>query len=366
MSLTTITTPPPHARRRRRALTAVAALLLASGLAACGSDGSGSDAAPATTAGRSSEATADAKAFPVTIEHKYGSTELTEAPKRVVVVGLTDQDAFIALGTKPVATTEWFGEEDGAIWPWATEAADALPGDEPEVLEDVDGINFEKIASLRPDVIVGLYSGMTEEDYGKLSDLAPTVAQPGDHADFGIPWQESTHTVGQILGKVDEADALVADVEAHIAEARKDHPELEGKSAAMAMPYEGIYVYGDDDPRSRFLTALGMEVPREIAAAAGKDFGGNLSLEKATALDVDVLVWIDPQIAEGALGGPLYSKLAVHTEGREVLLDSEAKDSLGGATSFVTVLSLPFLVDGLVPRLAQAVDGDPATKVAGQ
>ncbi len=36
-------------------------------------------------------------------------------------------------------------------------------------------------------------------------------------------------------------------------------------------------------------------------------------------------------------------------------------DPLGGATSFVSVLSLPFLIDELVPRLAAAVDGDPAT-----
>jgi iron complex transport system substrate-binding protein len=44
----------------------------------------------------------------------------------------------------------------------------------------------------------------------------------------------------------------------------------------------------------------------------------------------------------------------VHTKGREVFLDSY-DDPLGGATSFVSVLSLPFLLDGLVPQLAEAV-----------
>ena len=38
-------------------------------------------------------------------------------------------------------------------------------------------------------------------------------------------------------------------------------------------------------------------------------------------------------------------------------------DPLGGATSFVSVLSLPYLLDGLVPMLSAAVDGDPATEV---
>ena len=36
---------------------------------------------------------------------------------------------------------------------------------------------------------------------------------------------------------------------------------------------------------------------------------------------------------------------------------------LAGASSFVTALTLPYLLDNLVPMLASAVDGDPATKV---
>ena len=38
-------------------------------------------------------------------------------------------------------------------------------------------------------------------------------------------------------------------------------------------------------------------------------------------------------------------------------------ETLGEATSFQTVLSLPTLLDGLVAMLAAAVDGDPVTQV---
>ena len=48
-------------------------------------------------------------------------------------------------------------------------------------------------------------------------------------------------------------------------------------------------------------------------------------------------------------------------EGREVPVANLSE--LGSATSFQTVLSLPILLDGLVPMLAAAVDGDPATPV---
>jgi ABC-type Fe3+-hydroxamate transport system substrate-binding protein len=98
----------------------------------------------------------------------------------------------------PVGVTDWMGFENG-IGPWAQEAAKAA-GDPPELLTNTDGIRFEKIAALRPDVI--------------------------------------------------------GDLEARIAKAREEHPEFAGRSASMAMAYEGIWVYGPDDPRSRLLTDL--------------------------------------------------------------------------------------------------------------
>jgi iron complex transport system substrate-binding protein len=122
-------------------------------------------------------------------------------------------------------------------------------------------------------------------------------------------------------------------------------------------------VYGPEDPRSRLLTALGFELPAGLREVTGDEFGGNLSEERADMLDGDVIIWLDADDAQGALGGPLYETLAVHTEGREVFLDS-FDDPLGAATSFITPLSLPFILDGLVPRLAAAIDGDPTTDVA--
>lgn len=310
--------------------------------------------APAPT----SEAAAGA-AFPVTIEHKYGSTTLTEAPERIVTVGLIDHDALLALGIAPVGTTEWFGGYPGAIWPWAQDKlGDAIP----EVLGDSSTVNFEKIAALKPDAILALYAGITKEDYDLLTKIAPTVAQPAAYVDYGIPWQELTRTVGKVVGKAGEADALVVGVEQRFEQIRQEHPEFTGATAIVATPYEGIWVYGAEDVRGRFLTSLGLKLPEELQEVTGTEFGGNLSMERADLLDVDVIVWLDAADANGPLGGPVYASLDVHTQGREVHLSSFS-DPLGGATSFVSVLSLPFLLDGLVPRLAAAIDGDPNTVV---
>ena len=101
---------------------------------------------PADTDDASAATAADAH-FPVTIPHKYGSTTIEEIPQRIAVVGLTEQDALLALGVAPVAVTDWFGGYEYAAWPWAQ----PLLGDAaPVVLDDTEGIAFEQIAALRP------------------------------------------------------------------------------------------------------------------------------------------------------------------------------------------------------------------------
>lgn len=306
---------------------------------------------------------ADSSTFPVTLDHKYGSTTITAKPERIVTVGLTDHDALLALGIVPVGTTEWFGGYPGSIWPWAQDEWAALGGEVPEAVGG-ESINLEKIASLQPDLILALYSGLKQEEYDLLTQIAPTVAQPADYVDYGIPWQELTLTAGKAVGQADAAQALVDEVEARFAQVQADHPEFVGATAVATMAWQGIYLYGPQDIRSRLLTALGFVLPEGIAEITGSTFGGNLSMERADLLDTDVIIWIDPQEAKGELGGPVYQALPVHTEGREVLLSSDDELAIGGATSFVSVLSLPYLLDNLVPMLVAALDGDPATAAA--
>jgi iron complex transport system substrate-binding protein len=336
--------------------TLLLAGLTALALAACGDDDESS------TGSSSPRESAEPAAFPVTIDHKYGSTTIEEAPERVAVVGLREQDALLGLGIVPVATSEWYGEHPGAIFPWARdELGDAEP---PIVLSYKDGIEVEKVAATRPDLIIGVYSGMTKKEYETLSRLAPVVAQPKGLPDYGSSWQQETLMTGQAVGKPEEAQKLVEESEALIAKAAEENPDFAGQQAAIVSDYQGVFVYGPQDVRSRFLEELGFQYPPELADAFPDEFGGQLSEERMDALDVGTLVWFaDGDRTEKELrSDSLYKDLTVRKEGRDVFI--AADDRVYDATSFVSVLSMPTLLDELVPRLAAAADGDPSTPTA--
>jgi len=301
-------------------------------------------------------------AYPVTIEHKYGSTTIDKFPERIVLVGLVEQDAMLALGVVPVATSEWYGGRPGAIFEWATDKLGSAPV--PVVLDSVN-INFEQIATLRPDLIVGLYAGLTQEVYDTLSKIAPTVAQPREYVDYGIPWQELTRKIGLIVGKSAEAEALIAQVDADFAAAREAHPEFEGKTGVVSSTWgfsEGnYYAYHSQDPRNRFMTSLGFTIPAEVDKLAGQEYGATISLERLDIVDTNALVWItlgEKEVSEQR-SMPVYSKIKAAKEGRDIFLTED--DPLYDALNFNTVLSIPFAIEKLVPLLAAAVDGDPTT-----
>jgi iron complex transport system substrate-binding protein len=340
-------------------LATLAVLLIAAPLAACGSD----DPEPATRASADGAAPEPA-AFPVTIEHKYGSTTIESAPERVVVVGLREQDALLSLGVVPVATTDWYGDQPGAIFPWAKDELGDAPL--PTVLDDTDGIEIEKVAAQRPDLILGVYSGITDKEYASLSKIAPTIAQPKGEPDFGSSWQEETLISGKAVGKPKEAQALVDETEQLVADAAAKHPEFAGRTAAIVTDYQGVFVYGPKDVRSRLLEELGFTYPKELIDAFAKEYGGQLSDERIDALEVDVLIWFaDGERSKAEIKrDALYAQLDVSKQDRDVFIRGD--DRVYNATSFVSVLSMPTLMDELVPRLAAAADGDAATSTDQQ
>src|SRR5688500_4329075 len=205
--------------RARRPLSVLAAVpLTLAALAGCG-------AAAGEESGGSSAAGGE---FPVSIEHAFGATTIEQEPERVVVLGWSAQDTVYALGATPVGMPAYpYGGGDDGVLPWNDEFYDAA---QTTLLDTADGVPLEDVAALRPDVILAPYEGFDESVYEDLSGIAPTVAYPGEA--WTTPWREQTEMIGAALGRSEEAEQLIADTEAAVAEVAADHHGFEGLTFA--------------------------------------------------------------------------------------------------------------------------------------
>lgn len=335
------------ARRRRASSPFLLVLATALVVTACGQgDTTSPSAAPAEEA--------PAPGFPVTITHALGSTTINSEPKRVVTIGWSDQDPVLALGVKPVGTTEWFNEQPGAIFPWASAAA----GDEkPEIIATAGEINYEKVAAAQPDLILALYEGLDQSEYDTLSKIAPTVAHSPDFDPFGATWQDMTLTAGRALGREQRAKDLITDVEARFAEVRAEHPEwAEQTMLVMATVSGGSYqVFSPQDPKARFFSDLGFETTPPWISGRVQDNLATVSAEESGLLDVDRLAWTsDPDTLNQLRDDPIYNRLDVVRDGRVSYLDYTELPFPGAAVTFNSVLSIPYALDLVVPELEKS------------
>ena len=335
-------------RRTLRGLAAAGALLLSLGLtAACGGDDEPTGGTGAAGGG---------DAFPVTITHKLGTTRIDKKPERIVVLGEIDADALLALGVQPVGMVELTGVQPDGLAPWN---AAKVTGSKPTLLKTGEsGFNLEEIAKLRPDLILAAGDYTIDKEYGKLKELAPTTAyQKGPAEDT---WQEITRQVAQAVGRKAEGDRLVADVEAKIASVKTRYPELNGKGFAFTsvMPSGNIGVMKSrEDTSVKMLEQFGMKLPDSIANLPGQGFAAELSMEKVSALDVDVLISHyndDPATQKKIEGNKVFADLGVVKRGAYVALDLKSFWPLRTPSP----LSVPYVVDQVVPRIAQAAKAE--------
>ena len=72
-----------------------------------------------------------------------------------------------------------YGETDkNGLLPWTGEKYAELGEESPVVYDDVDGLDYEAISDSNPDIILAAYSGITQEEYDLLSEIAPVIAYP--------------------------------------------------------------------------------------------------------------------------------------------------------------------------------------------
>ncbi|TDQ45641.1 iron-siderophore ABC transporter substrate-binding protein [Actinorugispora endophytica] len=340
---------PPVSR-----LTALStAALLTVGLAACSSP------SPEPSGG---EDAGSGNWTPVTIEHALGTTTIESEPERVATVNWANHEVPLALGIVPVGMAAAnFGDDNGdGVLPWVEEKLDELGAETPVLFDETDGIDFEAVADTQPDVILAAYSGLTQEDYDTLSEIAPVVAYP--ETAWGTAWRDSIRLSSQALGLADEGEELIADLEEEIDASVAEHPQIEGSSAMFLTHVDTtdlseVSFYTAHDTRAMFFEDLGLATPESIATASAEtdQFSLTRSAEQADAFDdVDIIVTYGGDDLVATLeDDPLLSQMPAVETGSVVNLPGDGP--LGTAAN-PTPLSISWVLDDYLSLLSAAAD----------
>lgn len=340
-------------RRPSVLLAALAAAALA--LSACGSDDPADPTADGDATSDTGTGSTDGDAFPVEVEHAFGTTEITEEPARVVTWGWGSTEAAIAVGVYPVGMTEqvWTVGEGGQL-PWIAEAVEAAGEELPALLtDDFTSPPYEEIIALQPDLILAVYSGIDEEQYALLSEIAPTVAYP--EGPWATPWRDVIDVVATSLGRASEGEQILADIDAFFAEQAAANPEFEGVTIANIWDGDGsMSVYTSLDPRVSMLTDLGFVVADSVDALDTDSTEGNfyydLSYEQVDGLDADLLISYHSTQAEADafLDKPQVQSIPAVAAGRVAqVVGNEYVSSVSPPTALSVEWGMPDLIESM-------------------
>ncbi|MGW1681140.1 ABC transporter substrate-binding protein [Saccharopolyspora sp. NPDC002376] len=180
--------------RPRRLLAAIIAVLALGSVTACGTP------APDQPA-------PDGEGRVVT--HAMGQTTIVGTPQRVVVLDTGELDATLALGVKPVGTV--LPDANKSLQPYLADKAGDI-----EIVGTIGSPNLEKIAALKPDLILSS-KVRDEENYEALSKIAPTVFAET----VGKTWKENFLLDADALGKKAEAQQILDSYQQRAAEIGK-------------------------------------------------------------------------------------------------------------------------------------------------
>ncbi|MCG7427023.1 ABC transporter substrate-binding protein [Helcobacillus sp. ACRRO] len=333
---------------RRSLLTASAAAtaaFAATALSAC------TTSASSPGAGGSDSSSDDAA--PVTIKHIYGTTEIPSTPTRVATVSWVNADTALALGVVPVAmpAMEWGGNGNRST-DWIDAKLAELGGPAPTLFSEADGINADAIAAATPDVILAAYSGLTKDEYEKLSKIARVVGPI--KANYLTSWQEAATVIGAALRK--DPKELISSVEKQITDAGKDIPKgTTFIASTLDTAANTISLYTGDDTRPRLLRALGMTEAEVVRKNAPKDqFFFEWSPERADELDSDVIYsWIPAGTKPADVkANSLFGRIPAVQNDKLIVTDS---DHATLSVSAASALSLPWAVKNVIPAWIETI-----------
>lgn len=357
-----------NTKKKLSIVTLFISLMLIMVLAACGNKTEEPAAAPAasdTTATETETTTPAAEddnaGYPITIKHALGETVLEKKPERVATVQWANHDVVLALGQVPVGfSAANFGvQDDSGLLPWTAKKLEELGVTDPNVFMDTDGLDFEAISDSNPDVILAAYSGITQEDYDLLSEIAPVVAYPT--APWATTWREQVNLNAEGMGMKAEGEQLIKDTEDMINEKLSAYPQIKDKKVVWvnfsAEDMSKLHIYTPVDSRVAFLKELGLVVPDSITSQITdpNSYSLSLSAENAEALnDADILVgYGNAELLKTIQADPLLGKIPAVQRGSVAFIEADTPLVAAGTPN---PLSISYTIDDYLKLIGAAID----------
>lgn len=280
--------------------------------------------------------------------HAMGETCIPENPQRVIALDTGELDNALALGASVVGApvTEALGYQ-------------AYLGDQVEGIGDTGGIsepNLEAILALNPDLILGSkqrYEGI----YEQLSQIAPTVLTES----LRIPWQDNFRIHADALGKTAEADALLAEYGAHVAEVQEVLGDDFGTTTISIIRFRPgqVRLYLKSSYIGYILQDVGLPRP----PSQDEDvFSSEISLEEVQAVDADYIFITgyapEDSDLETFLESPLWQTLNAVQNDRAIDVDDDTWIAgLGVQSANLVLEDLKTIFGGDVVVAAQCEPG---------
>src|SRR5699024_3240491 len=169
------------------------------------------------------------------------------------------------------------------VGPWA----EGMYEESPTIIETLEP-DYEKIASLDPDLILDVKSSGEEARYERLSSIAPTVGVPEGGENYLTTTEQQLDMIAAAMGVPEKADELQAGLDEAFEEVVAEHPEWDGLTATAATrTSEGWGAYIAEGARRQFLQRLGFVPSPEITGTetSASGFSVDISSEQLDLLD---------------------------------------------------------------------------------
>jgi ABC-type Fe3+-citrate transport system substrate-binding protein len=284
-------------------------------------------------------------AHAVEITHDLGTTEVPDAPKRIVVLEYSFVDTLAAVGVAPVGIADDDARE--TIVPAYT----AIIGDDWKSVGTRKSPSLEIIASLQPDLIIADTS-RHEAIYGALSEIAPTISFDSLTGTYDVAI-EAAKTIAHAIGKDKEMVARLAEHTAKMDAFKAQIGDVSAWSAQFVIDNgEGIFLHSPVSYNATLLGWFGFK--NNMQTPDGHTYEEavvNTSLEQLAEVNPQIIIrgkYADPGLTDSWVGQPIYDNIAAVKSGNVFDVNAHEWSRLRGViASEVSAANLVEIVQNL-------------------